>query len=47
MRLRMGHRYDLKNMANGKTHLAIQRDPRVPHFIWWCDKYTDFEMADH
>ena len=35
--LRIGRRSDLKKAFTGKTHLAIQRDPRVPRFIWWCD----------
>ena len=35
--LKMGRRRDVKNALNGKTHIAIQRDPRVPRFIWWHD----------
>ena len=35
--LRIGRRSDLKRAFTGKTHLAIQRDPRVPRFLWWCD----------
>ncbi len=35
--MHIGRRSDLKNALNGKTHLAIQRDPRVPRFIWWHD----------
>jgi pimeloyl-ACP methyl ester carboxylesterase len=34
--LRIGRRSDLKRAFTGKTHLAIQRDPRVPRFLWWC-----------
>ena len=28
-------RFDLKGIVTGKTHLCVQRDPRVPHFLWW------------
>lgn len=37
LRLRIGRRFDLRGMLNGKTHLCIQRDPRMPPFLWWDD----------
>ncbi len=33
--LNIGSRFDFQNILNGKNHLHIQRDPRVPKYIWW------------
>lgn len=40
LRLQIGTRFDLQGIVTGKTHLSVQRDPRVPHFIWWHAKVT-------
>lgn len=39
----IGSRRDIKGIYTGRTHLHIQRDPRVPHFLWWHD---DVSMPD-
>jgi len=38
MKLRIGRRSDIRGTITGKTHTSIQRDPRVPHFMWWSDQ---------
>ncbi len=35
--MRIGRRFDVRGIVTGKTHLCVQRDPRVPPFIWWHD----------
>ncbi len=37
LEMHIGRRFDLKGIITGRTHLNIQRDPRVPHFLWWHD----------
>ncbi len=35
--LKIGRRFDLRGLVTGKTHLCVQRDPRVAPFLWWHD----------
>jgi hypothetical protein len=37
LEMHIGRRFDLKGIITGRTHLCVQRDPRVPHFLWWHD----------
>lgn len=35
LRLRIGRRFDLWSILTGKAHICVQRDPRMPPFLWW------------
>jgi hypothetical protein len=35
MKMNIGRRFNLKDVATGRTHLCVQRDPRVPYYLWW------------
>ncbi len=37
LKMHIGRRLDLKGTITGRTHLHVQRDPRVAHFLWWHD----------
>ncbi len=38
LEMHIGRRFDIKGTATGRTHLCVQRDPRVPHYLWWHDE---------
>ncbi len=35
LEMHIGKRFDMKGLFTGRTHLNVQRDPRVPGFLWW------------
>jgi pimeloyl-ACP methyl ester carboxylesterase len=43
LQVQIGRRFDLKAAATGRTHLSVQRDPRVSHYLWWHD---DVPLSD-
>ena len=38
LEMHIGKRFDIKSIATGRTHLNVQRDPRVSTFLWWHDE---------
>lgn len=45
LEMQIGTRFDIQGFISGKTHLCVQRDPRVPHFLWWHeDVYPKLEL---
>lgn len=36
-RVRIGRRFDVRGMLNGRTHVCVQRDSRMPPLLWWDD----------
>jgi pimeloyl-ACP methyl ester carboxylesterase len=45
LQVQIGRRFDLKAAATGRTHLAVQRDPRVWHYLWWHDNVPLDDLA--